>query len=94
MTKAGRKIAKGLVGKERDDIIQLCDEIDDMMKKLEEFRTLYVELLHFYHVPVLVCLMTSLLYVTDLTCTRSILVSISNMYSSVKYIKVSWCFIP
>lgn len=42
VTKAGRKIAKGLVGKERDDIIQLCDEIDEMMGKLEEFRTLYV----------------------------------------------------
>lgn len=40
VTKAGRKIAKGLVGKERDDIIQLCDEIDEMMAKLEEFRTL------------------------------------------------------
>ncbi|XP_039272784.2 vinculin-like [Styela clava] len=41
VTKAGREIAMGLGScKDRDDIIQLCDEIDDMMQKLEEFRTL------------------------------------------------------
>lgn len=39
ITKAGRKIAKGLEScKDRDDIIKLCDEIDDMMQKLEAYR--------------------------------------------------------
>lgn len=44
MTKAGRDIAAGLTDpanrKDREDIIQLCDEIDEMMGKLEEFRQL------------------------------------------------------